>query len=298
MLRNDGFDFTLVLDRSADGMTAADYLAQRFAHSSREDWEARLEAGCVWVDAAEVHADTVLRAGHTLVWRRPAWVEPEAPLAFDVLYEDAELVAVGKPAGLPTLPGAGYLQATLLHQVRVLFPEAAPVHRLGRHTSGVVLFARTSESKASLSRQFLNREVAKRYRALLSGNPAWDERVVDTPIGPVPHRRLGTVHAASPEGRPAWTRITVIERRTSTALCDVDIATGRPHQIRIHAAAAGHPLEGDPLYPKGGVPDPGATAVPGDGGYYLHAAAIVFAHPVSGSTLEIGCEPPAMLRPR
>jgi 23S rRNA pseudouridine1911/1915/1917 synthase len=218
-------------------------------------------------------------------------------MAFDLLHDDADILAVNKPSGLPTLPGAGYLQSTLLHQVRALFPDAAPVHRLGRHTSGVVLFALTAGARASLSAQFVRREVVKRYRALLSGNPLWDERVVELPIGPMPHARLGSVHAVSRDGRPAWSKFEVIERRTTTALCDVAIATGRPHQIRIHAAAAGHPLEGDPLYPKGGVPDPNTPAVPGDGGYHLHAVSITFTHPATGESFEITCEPPPLLRP-
>ena len=107
---------------------------------------------------------------------------------------------------------------------------------------------------------------------------------------------LGTLHAAAADGKPALSQVTVIERRADAFLCDVRIATGRPHQIRIHLAAAGHPLLGDPLYGVGGVPEPDTRALPGDPGYQLHAAELSIRHPRSGDELVIACEPPPLLR--
>jgi 23S rRNA pseudouridine1911/1915/1917 synthase len=294
---NGGYEYRGRLGRDVVGLTLLDYLASRYAHSSREEWAARIETGSVLIDAAPSRRETVLRPGQELLWRRPAWEEPPAPLGYAVLHDDDDLLAVHKPAGLPTLPGANFLRATLLHQVRLRAPEATPVHRLGRFTSGVVLFARTPRAKSSLTRQLAERTVLKRYRALAAGEPAWDARSIETPIGPVPHSGLGTVHAASPSGRPASSTITVVERRAGCFLCDVRIATGRPHQIRIHLASAGHPLVGDPLYAAGGRPIPDTRAVPGDGGYALHAAEMSFEHPATGERMTIHCEPPAALRP-
>jgi 23S rRNA pseudouridine1911/1915/1917 synthase len=91
--------------------------------------------------------------------------------------------------------------------------------------------------------------------------------------------------------------VTVLERRADSFLCDVRIATGRPHQIRIHLAAAGHPLKGDPLYGAGGLPAPDTHALPGDPGYHLHSAELSFRHPSTGRDLVIECEPPPLLRP-
>jgi 23S rRNA pseudouridine1911/1915/1917 synthase len=124
--------------------------------------------------------------------------------------------------------------------------------------------------------------VRKWYRALGSGRAKLDHFEVTTPIGPVPHPRLGTVHAACAAGKPARSIVEVLERRADSTLFWVEIKTGRPHQIRIHLAAAGHPLVGDPLYVTGGTPRPDNAGLPGDGGYFLHAEQLSFVHPLTG----------------
>jgi 23S rRNA pseudouridine1911/1915/1917 synthase len=292
-MMNDGFVYRERI--VAGGSTVLAYLCERYRHSSAEEWAARIASADVVVDARPVAENSTLRAGQELAWRRPPWVEPEAELAFSVLYEDDDLIAVSKPAGLPTIPGANFLQHTLLYQVRRGAPGASPVHRLGRWTSGLVLFARHPEAKAELSRQLRAREIRKRYRALAAGDPPWDALTVDRPIGPVRHPLLGSVHAADANGKPAVSQVAVLDRRPGAFLCDVTIATGRPHQIRIHLAAAGHPLVGDPLYGVGGVPAPDSAAVPGDPGYLLHAAEAAFRHPSDGTPLVLTCSPPPAL---
>ena len=296
MALNDGFDYHEQLGPDADSRPLLGYLVDRYRHSSSSEWKTRIESGKVLLNASPALPETVLRRGQTLVWRRPPWDEPDAPVAFEVLHEDDDLLAVAKPSGLPTLPGAGFLRTTLLHQVRARFPDAAALHRLGRWTSGLVLFARSGEARASLTRQWEARRVAKRYRALASGDPSSGDFAITAPIGPVPHPLLGTVQAAATQGKPASTHVTVLEKRPDGFLCDVRIATGRAHQIRIHLAAAGHPLVGDPLYGAGGVPVPLSRALPGDPGYYLHAAEIVLRHPRTDRELTIECAPPPVLR--
>ena len=296
MQLNQGYEYRERLDCDAEGLSLLAYLSRRHRHSSAAEWAARIAAGQVLIDARAVHPDSVLRRGATLVWRRPPWVEPDAPTSFAVLYEDQDLLAVAKPAGLPTLPGANFLQTTLLHQVQTYAPDAAPLHRLGRWTSGIVLCARNQQARAAVVQQWSTQQVVKRYRALAVGSPGWDELSVSTPIGPVPHALLGSLHAAAADGKPALSRVTVVERREVAFLCDVRIATGRPHQIRIHLAAAGHPLLDDPLYGVGGVPAADSHALPGDPGYHLHAAELSIRHPRSGNELVIACEPPPLLR--
>jgi 23S rRNA pseudouridine1911/1915/1917 synthase len=295
---NDGYEYREQLGASAEGRSLIDYLERRYGHSTRAQWRARIDAGAVLIDTRPAREEQSLRAGQALVWRRPPWREPCAPTSFAVLYFDDDLLGIAKPAGLPTLPGGGFLDNTLLSLVRAVFPNAAPLHRLGRWTSGVMLFARTPRARAGLTRQWASRRVVKRYRALAVGNPPRAELEISIPIGPVPHPLLGTVHAASPSGKPARSRVTVIERRDDAFLCDVHLETGRPHQIRIHLAAAGHPLVGDPLYAPGGKTLPETHALPGDAGYLLHAAELTFRHPRTNRETTIECAPPAVLRRR
>lgn len=276
--------------------TVLDYLARRHRHSSRAVWSARLDRGEVEIGDVRAHPATVVRPQERLVWHRPPWDEPPVETRYEVVLEDHALLAVVKPRGLPTMPAGGYLQHTLLTLVRTRWPEATPMHRLGRETSGLVLFARTSPARAALQDAWRRHAMRKTYRALATGVARCDTYDLDAPIGPVAHPLLGTLHAASPSGKPARSRARVLERRTEQTLFEVAIDTGRPHQIRIHLAFAGHPLVGDPLYTAGGVPQAGA--LPGAGGYFLHAERLVFAHPVSGETVALRARPPVELRTR
>ena len=292
---NGGYVYRERIGARSAGLTVMDHLLD-FGHSAEAEWRKHLAEGRVTLDGCVPEAEAVLRLGQELTWSRPPWEEPEAPCTTAILFEDAHLVAVAKPSGLPTLPGGGFLERTLLHLVRRRHSEASPLHRLGRGTSGVVLFARTEAARSALARAFRERDLTKVYRALASGHPAEDAFSMDTPIGPVPHALLGTVHAASPAGRPSRSEAVVLARRADgTSLLEVTIHTGRPHQIRIHLAAAGHPLVGDPLYLPGGHPRP--DAVPGDLGYRLHALRLEGVNPLTGEAFRLFCQAPPELRP-
>lgn len=255
-----------------------------------------MENGQVFVDGLRTQSSAVLKPGQQLAWRRPPWEEPDAPLVYAVLYEDGDLLAVAKPRGLPTMPGGGFLEHTLLALVRAKYSDAAPAHRLGRGSSGVVLFARSALARSAVSAAFRRNEATKIYRAVASGIPAMDRFSIEEPIGRVPHPRLGSVHAACPGGKRALSRVSVLERRADSSLLEVRIETGRPHQIRIHLAAAGFPLVGDPLYAAGGGFNGPVTALPGDGGYLLHAERLRLRHPATGSQFQVSCFPPPELR--
>ncbi len=278
--------------------TLVSFLSRHFAHSSAPEWERRIRDGRVLLNGQATSPLAPVVEGDLVLWRRPPWREPDAPLEFGLLHADQHLLAVEKPPGLPTLPGAGFLEHTLLHQVRLREAQAVAVHRLGRWTSGVVLFARSHEARAPLAEAWRSGCVEKRYRALATGQPESEEFEVRVPIGPVPHPPLGTLHAASAEGRPAVSHVRVLEQYEQTFLADVRILTGRPHQIRIHLAAAGHPLAGDPLYGPGGRPYEGSIALPGDPGYRLHAAELGLKHPFDGRPLRIRSTAPPELRRR
>ena len=291
---NAGYEYRDEVGPGAAGQTVLDYLALLYGHSTAAVWNDRIAAGEVLVDGEAAVASTPLRAGQIVVWRRPPWDEPAVPLAFAVLYRDAHLLAVAKPRGLPTMPAGGFLTHTLLHVVQQRFPEAAAMHRLGRGTSGIVLFARTDQARRGIAKAWRSGAVVKRYRALVTGVPSREAFDVDTPIGLVEHPRLGRVYAAVTEGKRSLTHVRVRAARDGQALVEATIPTGRPHQIRIHLAAAGHPLVGDPLYAAGGGLQ-SRPALPGECGYRLHAYRLSLDHPVTGARVEIECGPPRAL---
>ena len=292
---NQGYSYRKRLGSEAADLSVLEYLSRSYQHSSADQWRARIEAGLVLLDGKPVVSSETIHAGQTLVWRRPPWQEPNAPVSFAVLHQDEHLLAIAKPAGLPTLPGGGFLTNTLLGIVRKHYPEATPLHRLGRATSGVMLWARTGLARRKL-RQAWETDVARVYRTLVQGWVDQEEFAVTTPIGKVPHLLLGTVHAAAPAGKPSLSRVRTLGRSNDTSLVEVLLETGRPHQIRIHLAAAGHPLVGDPLYEVGGIPNARSRALPGDLGYLLHSLRIVFRHPATDRLLEVACLPPPLLR--
>jgi 23S rRNA pseudouridine1911/1915/1917 synthase len=294
---NEGYEYRERVGPEASGRTVLAHLAGRYRHSTEAAWRTRIAEGEILLDGQTPAPTDILRAGQSLVWRRPPWEEPPVPLSFAVLHLDEHLLAVAKPRGLPTIPHGGlYLTHTLVHRVRRRWPEATPMHRLGRGTSGLVLLARTRTARRAVTTAWREGQVEKRYRALVRGIPAEETFTVDTPIGPVPHPRLGKVHAVSPSGKPSLSHVKRLAARAEQALVEVTIPTGRPHQIRIHLAAAGHPLVGDPLYGRGGLPltDP---ALPGEGGFWLHSHRLALTHPVTGHRLELECPPPPALRP-
>lgn len=294
---NSGFEYRRRLGAEAAGLQAIDYLAAYYETFTREQWMERIHSGRVLLEGVPVGESQILRPGQLLSWIRPPWEEPDVPLSFAILYRDASILAVAKPSGLPTLPGGGcFMENTLLSLVRHHFPDADPLHRLGRGTSGIVLFALTRNAASKVFQQWRGGEILKAYRALATGLPVDDEFQVNVPIGPVPHPILKTIHAACSAGKPAQSRIRVLERRASSSLLEVRITTGRPHQIRIHLAFAGFPLVGDPLYTIGGVPSKDSNALPADLGYHLHNGLLGFHHPTTAKWTEITCAPPPPLR--
>ncbi len=293
---NRGFTYGETLDRRHAGLTVLARLCA-FTHSTEAQWRERIAAGLVTLEGRPAGESELLRAGQVLAWVRPPWEEPEAPLAFAVLHEDDHLLAVAKPSGLPTLPGADFLEHTLLHLVRTRHPEADPLHRLGRGTSGLVLFARTEVARRELSKAWRDHDLRKVYRAWVAGHPEADAFTVEVPIGPIAHPLLGTVHGASPSGRPSRSEVAVLARRPDgTSLVEVTILTGRPHQIRIHMAAAGHPLVGDPLYAPGGGLAGDGRALPGDLGYRLHSLRLEGHNPATQQPFAFFCQAPPILR--
>ncbi len=295
-MKNSGFRYRDVVDRAAAGEPIWRFYARRHPHSSDETWRERAAAGEISRNGLAAGPDAVLAAGDVLEWNRPPWDEPDVPTDWFAVYEDDDILAVDKPAGLPCTPAGGFLENTLSHLVAAARPGtgAAPAHRLGRGTSGLVVFAKTPEARSALAALFRDETaraagtVEKRYVARTgprSGVRPGDRFEIETPIGRVPHPALGSVWAATPGGKPAKSVCTVRETGPDATLWDVELITGRPHQIRIHLASIGSPLLGDPLYLPGGTPR--GDALPGECGYFLRAVSLRLPHPRTGEALAL-----------
>jgi len=301
---NHGYTYVDRIDSDGAGETVLAFYTRRYRHSTESEWRERIRAGAIRLDGEPVAATTVLRAGQVLSYARAPWVEPEAPRAFGVLHEDEHLIAVDKPSGLPVLAGGHHLENTLVALVRERFTgevPPSPLHRLGRATSGIVLFARTRFALRRLTEDFAERRITKIYRALVQGVGLADETTIDVPIGRIDYAPTGKLYAAARDGAASRSicRLLHADSDRLRSLVEVRIVTGRPHQIRIHMAAIGHPLVGDPLYVSGGGPVALVAGrrppLPGDCGYLLHAMRLSFHHPETREPLDLRSPPASPL---
>jgi len=231
------------------GTPLAAWLSSRLG-VSEEEARRRVEAGSVYLDGRRAHdPGTVLRAGQRLAVHQAA----EASAAsWRVAFEDAEVLAIDKPEGLPvTAERAG--GRALDVEVAARWPGATLLHRIDRDTSGLVLFARGGVARKRLHAALETGRIHRFYAAVVAGAPERDDLRLDATIGPDPAdpRRM---RAGVSGGKPALSLVHVERRAADRALLTVELVTGRTHQIRVHLAAAGHPILGDRIY--GGPPAP------------------------------------------
>ena len=220
--------------------------------------------GLLQANDRPVKANAIVTGGTVLRLEVPAPVDatplPEPDIPVRVVYEDDDLLVVDKPAGLVVHPAPGHATGTL---VNALLGRAGAeafggiagvrrpgiVHRLDRDTSGLLMVARTDSAQASLMAQLKARRVKKTYLALVHGSVAAAAGRIEAPIGRDPKHRIRM--AVVPDGRAATTGYRVRERFVGWTLLELDLVTGRTHQIRVHLDAIGHPVAGDPLYGTG-----------------------------------------------
>ncbi|MEO8662621.1 MAG: RluA family pseudouridine synthase [Bryobacteraceae bacterium] len=270
------------------------FLQEKLSQFSRSRLQEWVKDGRVTMDGAVVRKPSVTLRGSEAVEVEPAEPAPlkaspeDLPVA--VLYEDEDVIAVNKAAGMVVHAGAGRHSGTLvnalLHKFGALSGVAGElrpgiVHRLDRETSGVLLVAKTDFAHRHLSEQFASRHVEKTYLAMVHGVVKADTGKIDKPITRDPvWRTKMTVRTGT--GRTAHTEFKVLRRFEKFTFLEVMIGTGRTHQIRVHLASLGHPIVGDPLY--------GAPAGTLEGRFFLHAWRIRFDRPSSGERKTLTAE--------
>ncbi len=290
-------------------VTAADsgkrldrFLQERMTAYSRtrlQDW---IRKGRVLVDGRSEKPAHLLRGGErievTPTVAPPLRAEPEQ-IPLRILYEDQDVVAIDKPAGMVVHAGAGCRSGTLVNALLGRFGSLSTVggelrpgivHRLDRYTSGVILVARHDAAHRRLADQFARRKVEKVYLALVHGVVKHDSGRVEKPIARDPVRRV-TMTSRLGRGRAALTEYRVVRRFSAFTLLEVRIGTGRTHQIRVHLAGLGHPVAGDRLY---GAPSR-IEGVPPLGRFFLHARRIRFAQPSTGELVTVEAPLPVEL---
>jgi len=258
-----------------------------YSRSRIQDW---IKNGRVRVNGAASRPSHTLRGGETIdvepAEQAPLQATAEA-IPLTVLYEDADLVAIDKPAGMVVHAGAGVHSGTLVNALLHRFADLSGVggalrpgivHRLDRFTSGVLLVAKHDAAHRRLAEQFAGREVRKTYLTLVQGEVKALSGRIERPIARDPvHRTRMTARLA--EGRAAWSEYRVLRKFAGFTLLEVRIGTGRTHQIRVHLASIKHPVVGDTLY--------GAAAQPQLGRYFLHAHRIEFQQPSTGEEITV-----------
>ncbi|HEV2458458.1 MAG TPA: RluA family pseudouridine synthase [Ktedonobacterales bacterium] len=266
-------------------------LAETVPDLSRTRAQAAIAAGRVLVDGHTAKPSLLLEAGMRIVLETAAedgaalpHAQPELVPDLRIIFEDAHLLVVDKPAGVVVHPAPGHAAGTLVDALRAHIPNldtggdpSRPgiVHRLDKNTSGLLVVAKDASTHAALARQLKERRMVKRYLALVEGQMPSQEGAIEAPIGRDPRfRQRMAVVAGAQGGREARTRFRVLQYAHGRSLLDVQLDTGRTHQIRVHLAAVQHPVVGDPVYGRHEPPLPPRQ--------FLHAAHLELAHPVTG----------------
>jgi 23S rRNA pseudouridine1911/1915/1917 synthase len=269
---------------------------------SRTRVQELIEAGLILLNARAAKGSQRLRGGERLTVevqpRPPLRAEPES-IPLEILYEDDDVVVVNKPAGMTVHAGAGNSRGTLVNALLGRGQALAQggdalrpgiVHRLDKDTSGIILVAKNDQAHAKLGEAFRQRTVQKTYIALVQGLLKGDRGRIDLAIGRDPKRRVrmtarrSVVFANAREARTDWRALARID---TTTLVEVQLHTGRTHQIRVHFSALRHPVVGDTLYGAAVQLQAGKINLPPLGRNFLHAARLGFTQPRTGAWIEV-----------
>jgi len=278
--------------------TVLDFLCRRFPYQTREGWQGAIDAGTLMLDGEPTDGALTLETGNKIGYQRNQEDEPAIDRAHRVLFEDESILVVEKSGNIPVVESGKYYKNTLLEVLKEAYgyPKLFQVHRLDRETSGLLVIAKTAEIATLMGKQFAQGQVRKKYQALLVGELP-EEVLVDQPIRKVKATSPDMVRIRQvihPEGKTSQTRFIPLKQAGGLTLVEIELYTGRTHQIRVHAEFLGVPVLGDKLYGQTdqrfisllkGDEEP----VFGDFGLIdrqlLHAWWLQFTHPVTGETV-------------
>jgi 23S rRNA pseudouridine1911/1915/1917 synthase len=283
----------------AAGQRLDHFLAGQEPFLSRSQVQRLMDKGLVLVNARQARPSLRLRAGDLIRMTVPPPEEvallPEA-IPLDIIYEDEDLLVVNKPAGLVVHPAVGHHQGTLVNALLDHCPDLSGiggylrpgiVHRLDKDTSGLLLVSKSDLAHQGLSAGLKDRRIKRKYLALVCGEVRFEQGLIDAPLGRDPKDRKRIAVVAG--GRNARTHYRIKERFPGYTLLDVELETGRTHQIRVHLAYAGYPVAGDPVY----GPRRNPLCLPGQA---LHAYRIAFTHPRTDAPLAFEAPLPTVFK--
>ncbi len=313
---SDEFVYEVQPDESGKRLDV--FLTAKLEGMSRSRVQKLLTTGAAKLNGADATPRSIVANGDVVQGQviEDRWSVLPEDVDFEVAYEDEHLVVVNKPRGLAVHPGAGRFSGTLVNGLAArygMLPEGSGperpgiVHRLDKDTSGLMIVALQPDAMTKLSAMLAQHEVERLYEVIVWGAPRFNKAIVDAAIGRDPRHpeKMAVLPTLGPEpSRAAVTELTVEERFLDAALLRAKLSTGRTHQIRVHAAYAGHGVIGDPLY--GGKPHWSDKPSPKEllelstllkalNGQALHAYSLRFTHPITGEELQLQAKMPDVM---
>ena len=289
---------TLILnvDEAADGVRIDKFLSDTLTEYSRSFIQKIIKDDLVLANDKHVKSNYKVAAGDVLNITVPECKTPEIEpenIPLDIIYEDDDIIVVNKPKGMVVHPAAGHYSGTLVNALMYHCKDnlsgingvSRPgiVHRLDKDTSGLLIVAKNDKAHVNMSEQIKNHEVKKTYIALVRGVVKENQATIDMPIGRSNSDRKKM--AVTKTGKNAVTHIKVLKRYDKYTLLEVNIETGRTHQIRVHLSYIGYPIIGDCVY-SNGKNEFGVV------GQCLHAKCLEFKHPITGKSMKLEAELP------